>query len=86
MKVERWDSEGDGRLTEAALRRKLAAQGYEVARYLYPPGTYFSTHTHAVDKIDAVLAGRFRITMGSESIILEAGDAVYVPRGAAQEC
>ncbi len=81
MKVESWDTERDGKLTEAALRRKLEAKGYQVTRYVYPPGTYFSPHTHAVDKIDAVLSGRFRITMGEHSVILEAGDAIHVPRG-----
>jgi quercetin dioxygenase-like cupin family protein len=34
-----------------------------------------------VDKIDSVLAGRFRICLGKESVVLEAGDAVFVPRG-----
>jgi quercetin dioxygenase-like cupin family protein len=82
MKVERWNPELDGALTEAAFRRKLAARGYEVARYVYPPGTRFGAHTHTVDKIDAVLAGRFRIRMGGQTVILEAGDAVHVPRGA----
>lgn len=81
MKVESWDTEHGGVLTEAALRRKLEKQGYEVTRYVYPPGTRFGAHTHAVDKIDAVLSGRFQITMGGHSIILEAGDAVMVPRG-----
>jgi mannose-6-phosphate isomerase-like protein (cupin superfamily) len=32
--------------------------------------------------MDAVVSGRFRIRMGAEEIILEAGDAVHVPRGA----
>ena len=81
MKVESWDIEHDGVLTETALRRKLEKQGYEVTRYVYPPGTRFGEHTHAVDKIDAVLSGRFQITMSGHSIILEAGDAVFVQRG-----
>jgi quercetin dioxygenase-like cupin family protein len=82
MQVERWNEGSDGPLTEQALRRKLEARGYRVTRYDYPPGTRFATHAHGVDKIDAVLAGRFRITMGSGSVILEPGDAVAVPRGA----
>jgi quercetin dioxygenase-like cupin family protein len=83
MKVECWDTELDGPLTETALRRKLEKYGYEATRYVYPPGTRFDTHTHTVDKIDAVLSGRFRITMGEHSTILEAGAAVFVPRGEA---
>jgi quercetin dioxygenase-like cupin family protein len=79
--VEHWDAATDGPLTEAAMRRKLEGLGYRVSRYDYPPGTFFATHTHGVDKIDAVLAGRFRITLPGGEWVLEAGDWVRVPRG-----
>lgn len=82
MQVERWNPEHDGPLSEVAMRRKLEELGYQVSRYVYPPGTYFGPHTHDLDKIDAVLSGRFRIGMGGEAAILEAGDMVRVPRGA----
>ncbi len=81
IKVEKWDSERDEQLTEQALCRKLEGQGYHVSRYLYPPGTYFPDHKHDVDKIDAVLSGRFRIRMQNQEVILEAGDSVVIPRG-----
>lgn len=83
MSIERWDREKDGELTERSLREKLARAGYSVSRYVYPPGTYFPTHTHNMDKIDAVLSGRFRIILEGEEVILEAGDSIAVPRGAA---
>ena len=82
MKVDRWDEESDGPLSEAALSRKLEDQGYAVGRYVYPPGTYFREHTHDVDKIDAVIAGHFRITMQDGSAVLGPGEWVAVPRGA----
>jgi quercetin dioxygenase-like cupin family protein len=82
MAVERWDPQADGALTEATLRRKLEGRGYAVARYVYAPGTFFADHSHDTDKIDAVLAGRFRMTLGGRSVILEAGDCLHVPRGA----
>lgn len=81
MKLEHWDTETDGPLDEQAMRRKLEARGYRVASYHYPPGTVFPDHTHGVDKIDAVLSGRFRMTMGGRSVVLEAGDTLEVPRG-----
>ena len=46
-----------------------------------PPGTCFPPHSHTVDKIDAVLAGRFRLVMQGRSAVLEAGDAIEVPGG-----
>jgi len=83
MEVERWDEAREGPLSENALRRKLEGRGYRVSRYVYPPGTVFPEHRHDVDKIDGVLAGRFRLTLPEGSVVLEAGDAVAVPRGTA---
>ncbi|MFQ5792149.1 MAG: cupin domain-containing protein [Acidobacteriota bacterium] len=81
MKVEHWDVDQDGPLTEAALRQKLERRGYAVSRYVYSPGTHFPDHTHGFDKMDAVLSGQFRMTMEGEGVILEAGDCLAVPRG-----
>jgi quercetin dioxygenase-like cupin family protein len=81
MDLEHWDTAKEGPLTEKAMRAKLEARGYRVSRYVYPPGTVFPDHTHAVDKIDAVLAGRFRMTTPEGQAVLEAGDCLAVPRG-----
>lgn len=80
LDLENWNAAEDGELSETALRRKLQARGYQVTRYVYPPGTYFPDHSHQEDKIDAVLSGRFRMVMQGESVILEAGDTLVVPR------
>lgn len=82
MKVERWNTEKDGPLTESLLRQKLERLGYQVSRFIYPPGTHFPDHTHDIDKIDAVIAGRFRMTLEGTAVVLEAGDSLAVPRGA----
>ena len=79
--VVHWDEQQDGELTERKLRARLEAQGYRVSVYVYPPGTCFTDHTHSVDKMDAVLSGRFRMGMQGKSVILEAGDCLAVPRG-----
>ncbi len=67
---------------EARLRRELEARGYHVTRYVYPPGTVFPDHQHAVDKIDAVVAGRFELVLEGTRHVLEPGDWVEVPAGA----
>jgi len=82
MAVRRWNEAVDGAPTEAALRAKLEALGYTVARYAYEPGTVFPDHTHGVDKIDAVISGRFRLVVGGHLAMLGPGDWVEVPRGA----
>jgi quercetin dioxygenase-like cupin family protein len=78
--MEHWDPDKDGELSEANLRRKLQERGYRVSTYVYPPGTYFPPHDHGVDKIDAVLSGRFRMSMDGQSVVLTAGDMLEVPR------
>jgi quercetin dioxygenase-like cupin family protein len=79
--IERWDEGRDGPLSEKALRLKLERLGCDVTRYVYPPGTLFPDHTHDIDKMDAVLSGRFQITIEKRRVILQAGDCIAVPRG-----
>lgn len=81
LPLERWDNNRDGLLSEKSLRKKIEAKGFSVSKYHYPPGTYFPDHTHEVDKIDAVLSGKFRMKMLGQEVILEAGDMLYVPKG-----
>lgn len=38
--------------------------------------------SHSMDKIDAVLSGRFRMVLEGREAVLEAGDMLAVPRGA----
>jgi len=81
MDLLHWNEVEDGPLDEAAMIRKLEARGYRVTRYVYPAGTFFPPHTHEVDKIDGVLRGRFRLEMSGQTVILEAGDCLAIPRG-----
>ena len=80
MAVQRWNA-ADGPVTEQALRAKLDAMGYRVARSVYEPGTVFPDHAHGVDKIDAVVSGRFRLVVGGHLAVLGPGDWVAIPRG-----
>ncbi len=84
MNVQKLKSEAVP-VSEAALRRRLEQLGYVVNRYAYPAGTHFPMHTHTVDKIDAVVSGQFKITMGGESVVLGPGEFVFVPKGIEHE-
>lgn len=81
MPIRRWNPTLDGPPTEAAIRAKLESLGYLVARCQYEPGTVFPDHTHGVDKIDAVVSGRFRLVVSGHLAVLGPGDWVEVPRG-----
>ncbi len=80
MAVHRWNA-SDGPATEQALRAKLESLGYRIARYTYEPGTVFPDHTHGVDKIDAVVSGRFRLVVSGHLAVLGPGDWVAISRG-----
>ena len=79
MAVQRWNA-SDGPATEAALRAKLESLGYTVAKYIHEPGTVFPDHKHGVDKIDAVVSGRFRLVVRGHMKMLTAGDWIEIPR------
>ncbi|HXE75608.1 MAG TPA: cupin domain-containing protein [Candidatus Xenobia bacterium] len=80
VRIEHWQKDW-GPLSEGAMRKRLEAEGYSVRRYTYPPGTYFSAHTHEVDKKDAVLRGRLKIGAEGREFVLEAGDMIEIPAG-----
>ena len=77
--LERWNAEHAP--TEAELTASLEKMGYRVSRYVYPPGTRFPDHDHSIDKIDAVLSGRFKMIMNGKEVVLGPGDTLSVPRG-----
>ena len=81
MAIHHWNEVLDGPLSESALRGKLESEGYLVARYTYPPGTHFPEHVHDLDKIDAVVSGRFRVVVAGHLGVLGPGDWIAVPRG-----
>jgi quercetin dioxygenase-like cupin family protein len=82
MRIDRWDPRRDGPVTEAALRQKVEAYGYQVSKFAWPAGTVVAAQAQDRERVDAVVAGILKITLDGESAILTAGDMVYVPRGA----
>ena len=81
IRIDRWDPRRDGPVTEAALRQKVASRGYEVSTFVWPAGTVVPAQAQPRERIDGVVTGVLKITLDGESVILSAGDFVYVPRG-----
>jgi quercetin dioxygenase-like cupin family protein len=81
MRIDRWDARRDGPVTEAALRQKVASNGYQVSTFAWPAGTIVPAQAQPRERADAVVTGVVKITLDGESAILTAGDIVYVPRG-----
>ena len=78
--VEKWNTEIDGEVSEKNMEKKLSRQGYNFIKYTFPPGMDFPDHTHNVSKKDAIVSGRFQFSMYGETVVLEAGDMVEVPK------
>ncbi|WP_158089364.1 cupin domain-containing protein [Magnetofaba australis] len=68
--------------SEAEAVADLQRRGYAPSRYDYPPGCHFAEHTHPYEKIVVALSGRFALTLGGETLILESLQGVRVPAGA----
>jgi mannose-6-phosphate isomerase-like protein (cupin superfamily) len=84
MRVNRWDARRDGPLTEAAIQQKLESLGYEPLPGSNPTGAIASARVHHRERAEAVIAGLLKVTIDDESVILTAGDIVFVPRCAAR--
>lgn len=50
-----------------------------MTQYTSPPGTVFPPHTHALERSEVVLSGRFRMTLSGKTVVLEAGDSLTLP-------
>ncbi|XP_046549817.1 uncharacterized protein LOC124259679 isoform X2 [Haliotis rubra] len=79
LKIEKWNPDSDGELTQANMKKKLKSQGYNCIQYTFTPGTDFPDHTHAVSKKDSITSGQFQFTMYGQTVILEPGDMIDVP-------
>jgi quercetin dioxygenase-like cupin family protein len=84
MRIERWDVQRDGPLSEAAVWQKLKALGYQVSARPYPAGAIAAAQTDSRERIQAVITGLVKVTLDEESAILTAGDLVFVPGGASR--
>ena len=67
------------------LRNDLGAPGREVIQVLveFTPGASFPRHRHPGEEVAYVTEGRFEYRLdGQPAVILEAGDALFIPAGA----
>ena len=82
LRIERWDPRHEGPVTEAGLRQKVEACGYQVSTFAWPVGTIVPPQSRDCRRIDGVVSGILKITLDGEAAILTAGDVVHIPRGA----
>lgn len=80
IKIEKWDQSVDGNLSVEAMENKLRRQGYHCTQYEFSPGTNFPDHTHGISKKDSIVTGQFQFSMFGETVVLQPGDMVEVPK------
>lgn len=81
MRIERWEPGRDGPFSEPSMRRKLESRGYLHSERTYPAGAVAAAQPASQDRVEAVVSGMVKMTVGGEAAILAAGDLVIVPRG-----
>ena len=82
-RIERWDVPLDGPLSEAALRRKIEALGFEVSARTHPAAVAAIAPPAPRDALTAVVRGLVKLTVEGEQSLLTAGDLAFVAAGAA---
>ena len=80
IKIEKWEESSDGKLSVQTMENKLRRQGFHCTMYEFCPGTNFPDHTHEISKKDSIVTGRFQFSMYGETVVLEPGDMVEVPK------
>lgn len=66
------------------LRNDLSAPGREVIQVLvdFAPGASFPRHSHPGEEVAYVIEGKLEYRLdGGPAVILEAGDALFIPAG-----
>ena len=80
MKIEQWDEERDGPLTEDEIRRRhQPATAYRISRYAYPPATRFGGTARAGKRF--VLSGNCTFAGKDWSAELSKGSSAELPEG-----
>jgi len=63
--------------------RDWIARGYSCRGFTDPPGQEWRDFVHDTNELVTVVDGRLEVSMHGESYVLEPGDELFIPRGAA---
>ena len=65
-----------------AVARDWRARGYSCDPFADPPGRAWNGFVHASNELVTVVEGRLEVTVAGETVIVEEGDEVFIPKGA----
>lgn len=67
---------------QRAVAEDWAGRGYSCQLFVDPPGREWNDFVHQTHELVTVIEGRLRMTVGAESVELEPGDELFIPRDA----
>jgi len=83
MKLRRIPWNGVGEPGEAALRRQLEQEGFEVHVWRDPADRSYGEHRHTCDESLWIVRGSMRFEVGERAYPLGPGDRLELPAGVA---
>lgn len=65
-----------------AVAADWQARGYSCGLFVDPPGQEWNDFVHSTNELVMVAEGRLRMSVGEETVVVEPGDEVFIPKGA----
>lgn len=69
-------------LEAAAVAADWRGRGYSCDRFVDPPGQCWDDFVHGCNELVTVVEGRLEMTVAGETVTVEVGDEVFIPKGA----
>ena len=67
---------------EAAVAADWRARGYSCGTFVDPPGRRWEDFVHHCNELVTVIEGRLEMEVAGETVTVEPGDEVFIPKGA----
>ncbi len=69
-------------LDQAAVTAEWRGRGYSCGRFVDPPGQCWEDFVHDCNELVTVVEGRLEMAVTGETVTVEVGDEVFIPKGA----
>jgi quercetin dioxygenase-like cupin family protein len=79
MELRRWERESIEPLGTGLGRQVLHTEHLTVARIHLAAGAVVPSHHHPNEQVANVLGGRLRFTVGSDEVVVAAGESLAIP-------
>ena len=58
------------------------SRGYDCHHFSDPPGQEWNDFVHQTNELVTVVDGQLKLTVGNQTVLIQPGDEVFIPRGA----